>query len=31
MNLSNEPKNTLKETVVSAISKAEDINDTIHC
>ena len=31
MNLSNEPKNTLKETAVSAISTAEDINDTIHC
>ena len=31
MNLSNEPKNTLKETAVSAISTAGDINDTIHC
>ena len=31
MNLSNEPKNTLKETAVSAMSTAEDINDTIHC
>ena len=31
MNLSYEPKNTLKKTAVSAISTAKDINDTIHC